>query len=131
MKTKNVTDKTGIDRETLRFYESKGLLPKLGRTESGVRIYPSNTIDRLNFIQMAKKAGFTLLEIKELIELQQSKGPCRKGRDRATLKRKEITLKIKALQKMDKVLTKFISECEKKGEIGLSKPCHFSFEECC
>lgn len=131
MKTKNITETTGIDRETLRFYEAKGLLPKLGRTESGVRIYPSNTIERLNFIQMAKKAGFTLLEIKELIELQQNKGPCRKGRDRATLKRKEISLKIKALQKMDKILANFILECEKNGEDGLKKPCHFSFEHRC
>lgn len=128
MKTKNVTEKTGIDRETLRFYESKGLLPKLDRTESGIRIYPSSTIDRLNFIQVAKKAGFTLLEIKELIELQQGKEPCRKGRDRATLKRNEILLKIKALQRMDKVLKNFISKCERKDETNLSKPCHFSFE---
>lgn len=131
MKTKDITDKTGIDRETLRFYEAKGLLPKLNRTESGIRLYPLSIIERIKFIQMSKGAGFTLNEIKELIELQQSKGPCRKGRDKAIIKKTEISKKIKALQKMDKILNKFISECERSGEEGLKKPCHFSFENCC
>ena len=131
MKTKDVTQKTGIDRETLRFYESKGLLPDLDRTDSGYRIYPSGTIERIKFIQTAKSAGFTLSEIKELIYLQKKMGPCRSSRDIVKIKKTEVADKIKALKKMDKILSSFISECEKNGELGLKKPCHFSFDHCC
>jgi len=131
MKTKDITDKTGIDRETLRFYESKGLLPQLNRTASGYRVYPDNTIERIRFIQMAKRAGFTLSEIKELIDLQQNRKACRNSRDIVKIKKSEIAQKIEALKKMDKILTRFISECEKNGEEGLKRPCHFSFDSCC
>lgn len=128
MRTKDVMQKTGIDRETLRFYESRGLLPKASRSESGYRNYPEQTISRIEFIDKAKRAGFTLAEIKKLIDLQQMKGPCRSGRDTAIEKRLEIKTKIAALQDMDKILKKFIRECEKRGEAGLNLPCHFSFE---
>jgi MerR family mercuric resistance operon transcriptional regulator len=131
MRTKEIVEKTGIDKETLRFYESKGLLPEAKRTESGYRIFSTDTVHRIQFITTAKQAGFTLGEIKGLIDLQQNRGPCRSSRDMAKLKKAEISDKIKALKKMDQLLIRFISECEKNGEKGLSKPCHFSFEKCC
>jgi MerR family mercuric resistance operon transcriptional regulator len=131
MRTKDIVERTGIDKETLRFYESKGLLPEGKRTESGYRIFSAETVVRIQFITTAKKAGFTLSEIKNLVDLQQHSGPCRSSRDMAKSKKVEISDKIKALKKMDKMLTRFISECEKNGEKGLNKPCHFSFEKCC
>lgn len=131
MRIKDVVEKTRIDKETLRFYESKGLLPEVKRTESGYRIFSTETVTRIQFITTAKQAGFTLSEIKGLIDLQQNSGPCRSSRDIAKFKKAEISNKIKALKKMDKMLTSFIFECEKNGEKGLSKPCHFSFERCC
>lgn len=130
MRTKDVVKRTGIDRETLRFYESKGLLPKASRNESGYRNYSEQTLARIEFISKAKKAGFTLSEIMMLIELQQRRGACRSGRDVVKEKRAEIKQKIKALRDIDKILQKFISECEKNGEVGLSQPCHFSFDKC-
>lgn len=129
MRTKEIVEKTGIERETLRFYESKGLLPESKRTESGYRIFDKDTVERIQFIMTAKQAGFTLNEIKDLIDLQKNSGPCRSSRDIAKSKRDEISNKIKALKKMDKLLIRFISECEKNGERGLSKPCHFSFDK--
>lgn len=131
MKTKEVVDKTGIERETLRFYESKGLLPKTNRNNAGHRIYPDNTIVRIEFISKAKHAGFTLREIKDLIDLKNKKKSCRSGRDVALLKKKQITDQMKALKEMNAILERFIKACEKNGESGLSNPCHFSFEECC
>lgn len=131
MRMKDIVEKTHIDKETLRFYESKGLLPEAKRTESGYRIFSAETVTRIQFITTAKQAGFTLNEIKDLIDLQQDSGPCRSSRDMAKSKKIEISDKIKALKKMDKMLTSFISECEKDGEKGLNKPCHFSFEKCC
>lgn len=73
MKTKEVLEISGIDRETLRFYENKGLLPKMKRTDGGYRIFPEEIINRLRFIKTAKVAGFTLKEIKELVELKRKR----------------------------------------------------------
>ncbi|MCH2535078.1 MAG: MerR family transcriptional regulator [Bdellovibrionales bacterium] len=128
MKTIDIVNATGVDRETLRFYESKGLLTGIKRTQAGHRLFPEETVSQIQFVQMAKQAGFTLAEIKELIDLQKNRGPCRHGRDMAKEKRIEISQKMKALKKMDKVLSSFIHKCEKNGEAGLSRACHFSFE---
>lgn len=128
MKTIDIVNTTGIDRETLRFYESKGLLTGIKRNQAGHRLFPEETVSQIQFIQMAKQAGFTLAEIKELIDLQKNKGTCRQSRDMAKEKRLEISQKMKALKKMDKILSSFIQKCEKNGEAGLNRACHFSFE---
>ena len=74
LKTKEVLNRAEIDRETLRFYEHKGLLPPTKRTSSGYRIFSEEVISRLQFIKTAKGAGFTLSEIKELVELKEKVG---------------------------------------------------------
>ncbi len=128
MKTKDVLKKSGLDRETLRFYEKKGLLPKLTRTDSGYRVYPLETISRLSFIRTAKDAGFTLREIKELIDLKGRRVSCRTGRDMAIVKLLELDIKMMALKDMKKTLRNFVNACESKGEKGLDRPCHLSFD---
>ena len=128
MKTKEVLEKTGIDRETLRFYETKGILPAITRTNAGYRIFPEETINRIQFIKTAKGAGFTLKEIKELVELKQNGATCKVGRELALKKQGELKLKMKALKEMNKVLDSFINACEAKGKVGLKRKCHLSFE---
>lgn len=131
MKTKEVLEISGIDRETLRFYENKGLLPKMKRTDGGYRIFPEEIINRLRFIKTAKVAGFTLKEIKELVELKRKGVSCKIGRDLASKKRDELKSKMKALKKMKKVLDCFIEECEADGEEGLNRKCHLTFDMLC
>lgn len=128
MKTKEVIERAGIDRETLRFYEQKGLLPEIKRTNSGYRVFPEEIIVRLQFIKTAKSAGFTLNEIRELVELKQIGATCKIGRNMATKKRDELNEKMKALKKMKKVLNHFIEACEVNGESGLKRKCHLSFD---
>ena len=69
MQTKDVIELTGLDRETIRFYEKKGIISKPARTDSGYRKYNEETISQINFTKMAKEAGFTLSEIKKLLNL--------------------------------------------------------------
>jgi MerR family mercuric resistance operon transcriptional regulator len=52
-----------INKETLRFYEKKGLLPKPKHTDGGYRIYDERTISRLKFFGKAKELGFKLTEV--------------------------------------------------------------------
>ena len=128
MRTKDILVRSDVDRETLRFYEKKGLLPRITRTDSGYRVYPGDTINRLAFIRTAKNAGFTLREIKELIDLKSRRVTCRTGRDMASTKLHELNEKMKALKEMKKTLSCFIQACESNGETGLGRPCHLSFD---
>ena len=59
---------------TMRFYERAGLLPKVKRTASNYRVYPDETVARIRFIRRGQELGFTLKEIKELLELRVSPG---------------------------------------------------------
>ncbi|MFT6068079.1 MAG: DNA-binding transcriptional MerR regulator [Bacteriovoracaceae bacterium] len=128
MQTKDITKLTGLDRETLRFYEKKGIIATPKRTSSGYREYSEEVIDRINFTLMAKEAGFTLSEIKELLNLKESGVNCKTGRDMALAKITEVDERMKSLRSMKKVLRKFVSDCEETGGTNLKKKCHLSFD---
>jgi DNA-binding transcriptional MerR regulator len=128
MQTKDIIELTGLDRETLRFYEKKGIISTPKRTNSGYRKYNEEVIERINFTLMAKEAGFTLSEIKELLNLKESGMNCKTGRDMALEKMKEVDERIKSLRSMKKVLKIFVSDCEENGGPGLKNKCHLSFD---
>ena len=73
LQVKDITKLTGVDRETLRFYEKKGLLPKPVRTDSGYRQFSPETVVRLKFVKLAQDVGFSLREITELLKLGREK----------------------------------------------------------
>ncbi len=103
---------TGINLETVRYYENIGLLPEPKRTESGYRIYDETDIKRLIFINRAKELGFTLKETKELFELKiESEKTCGDVKRLATNKITDIEQKINDLLKIKNVLQKLVSKC--------------------
>ena len=61
-----------VGRDTIRYYERTGLLPPPGRTPSGYRLYRQTDLERVQFIRTAKRLGFTLQEISQLLSLQSS-----------------------------------------------------------
>src|SRR5437879_4439940 len=67
-----LSQESGVNLETVRFYERRGLLPKPPRSASGYRLYPAEALRRLRFIHRAKELGFSLTEIKELLSLRLS-----------------------------------------------------------
>src|SRR5919198_614719 len=60
----------GVNLETIRYYERRGLLPKPPRTTSGYRTFGADAVRRLRFIKNAQDLGFSLREIKELLALR-------------------------------------------------------------
>ena len=62
-----VTKQTGLTADTLRYYEKFGLIPKISRNESGLRLYDDKDISRLKFIKRAQRMNFSLKEIKDLL----------------------------------------------------------------
>ena len=60
----------GVNLETVRYYERRGLLPKPPRSRSGYRLFPTEAKRRLLFIRRAQELGFSLGEIRELLSLR-------------------------------------------------------------
>ena len=70
MKIGEVSKKSGVGIEAIRFYEKSGLLERPDRTYSGYRMYPAEVLDRIAFIKQAQTLGFSLDEINQLISLK-------------------------------------------------------------
>jgi MerR family copper efflux transcriptional regulator len=59
----------GVSPDTIRHYERIGVLPPVSRTESGYRIYPANSLERVLVVRKALGIGFTLAELGTAISL--------------------------------------------------------------
>lgn len=70
LRTGELARQAGVNVETLRFYERKGLLPAPPRRASGYREYPAEAVGLVRFIRRAKELGFSLREIKELLNIR-------------------------------------------------------------
>jgi len=114
MKIGEVAKLSGTGIETIRFYEREGLLLEPERRPSGYRQYDDATVERLEYIRRAKELGFTLTEIKELLELSFAHSNCDHIRQRAEDKITDIEQKIRSLQQMKRSLGKIVDCCRKK-----------------
>ena len=111
-----MANRAGVGVETIRFYEREGLIEEPARRDSGYRIYPADTVDRLRFIKRAKELGFSLKEIKELMGLRLAPGAtCGQVKRRAEAKIGDIEDKIRSLQRMKQALQKLTAACGGKG----------------
>src|SRR5436305_373863 len=107
-----LAQEVGINLETVRFYERKGLLPKPPRSTSGYRLFPVDTARRLRFIKRAQELGFSLSEIRELLMLRlSSRTTSTEIRKRAEAKIADIEGKITSLDSMRKSLFKLARSC--------------------
>lgn len=116
MKIGEVARRAGIGIETIRYYEREQLLLEPERRPSGYRQYEESTVERLEYIRRAKELGFTLAEIRELLELSFSaQADCHHIRQRAEAKVADIEGKIRKLQQMKRSLGKIIQRCRVKN----------------
>ena len=115
----------GVGVETVRFYQRRGLLPQPTRDE-GIRRYGSDDVRRLRFIKQAQAAGFTLEEIKELLDLDASEDRSR-ARELADARVKALDARIVELQRARDALRRLARECGS----GSAGPCPIltSFED--
>ena len=110
--------KTGVNPETIRYYEKVGLLPEAIRTKSGYRLFSEEDVKRIKFIKKAKELGFTLKEIKELLQLRfETRGECKEVKKLAEEKLIDIQKRIEDLEKIKSTLKDLIEKCPEKGSI--------------
>jgi len=113
MRTSEVADQAGVNAQTLRYYERRGLLPEPPRSPGGYREYPVSAVSVLRFVKRAQELGFTLAEIEELLELADG-GPdgCMRARALAEAHTAMLDTKIADLQRMRDSLGTLIATCE-------------------
>lgn len=111
--TGKLARKAGVNLQTIRYYERSGLLPSPKRDDSGYRQYTEAAFQRLMFIRKAQTLGFSLKEIRKLLELKESDtGKCS---DVEAMVRSKIALleeKIADLKKVRSVLDEMSRHCE-------------------
>lgn len=112
VKSSEVAKAAGVNLQTLRYYERRGLVPEPDRRPSGYREYESSTVQRVRFIKRAQQLGFTLEEIAELLALRQV---ARRARPRAqalaVAKIATVDEKLRQLGAMRSALTQLIEAC--------------------
>lgn len=108
---------SGVNIETVRYYERIGLIPKPHRKESGYRQYSLEDVARLKFILHAKELGFSLKEIRELLELRvDPETNCEEVRQQAELKITNIEKKISDLKRIRAVLLNLATACRERKQ---------------
>lgn len=119
LRTAEVAEQAGVNVETLRFYERKGILPEPPRRASGYREYPADTVERVKFIKRAQELGFALREIEEILGFRQTAG-AKSGQVRklAEAKVKEIERKIRDLESMKESLSALLCACDGKRTVA-------------
>jgi MerR family mercuric resistance operon transcriptional regulator len=104
---------TNIKAETIRYYETCGLLHSPARSAGGHRIYTEDHAKRLTFIRRSRELGFTVNQIIGLIELsEEHHKSCSRVRDVTATHLAEVKGKIKDLKKMERTLNQMVSQCD-------------------
>ena len=107
-----LSERTGCNIETIRYYERIGLLPAPPRTAGGRRLYSHTHLKRLTFIRRSRQLGFHLGEIRELLNLVDGGSyTCDEVKELTLTHAGEVERKIVDLQRMSGVLRKMTSKC--------------------
>jgi MerR family mercuric resistance operon transcriptional regulator len=119
----------GVNQQTLRYYERRGLLPEPIRSPGGHRLYPPESVTLLRVVKTAQRLGFTLDEIAELLQAGRHRHGHRGLLPRAAAKLAEIEAKIADLQLMAATLRDAMAAgCDDLTECASNECCPLPFE---
>lgn len=132
MRSGEVARAAGVNAQTLRYYERRGLIAEPMRTDGGHRAYPPDTVTTLRVIKAAQRLGFTLQEVSELLEVGQHRHgrPRPRLQERARAKVDEVDARIADLQAIRTTLLEAIDAgCDDLGSCVVSECCPIPFVE--
>jgi MerR family mercuric resistance operon transcriptional regulator len=111
--------KTGVHVETIRYYERLKLIPNPGRTESGHRVYTESHEKRLSFIRRCRGLDFSLGEIRFLLQAAGEENPSCDDVEKFSGKHLDlIRAKIRGLRAMEKTMKNLLSRCGTNKTLG-------------
>ena len=113
LKIGELARQANVSVDTIRFYESKGLISATMRSASGYRLFSDEDRTRLLFIQRAKQVGFTLEEIGELLalKLHPDDHTCEEVKQRTAQKLQKVSEKIAELERIQRSLKTLYTAC--------------------
>jgi DNA-binding transcriptional MerR regulator len=116
LKIGDVSKRSGIGIEALRFYEKSGLLDKPSRTFSGYRVYGEEVLERLAFIKRAQALGFSLEEIRQIVDdARKGESPCDEVREIVRKRMEELDERLRELHRYRRELKHTLEEWDEVG----------------
>lgn len=131
LRSGQVAAAAGVNPQTLRYYERRGLVTEPVRTNGGHRLYPPRTVTLLRVIKTAQRLGFTLDEVAELLDVASHRRPRREAglRARAGTKLAEVEQKIADLLVIRDTLREAITAgCDDLVACAAAPACPLPFE---
>jgi DNA-binding transcriptional MerR regulator len=124
LRTGELAERAGVNIQTLRYYERRGLLSAPARRPSGQREYAEDAVRLLRTIKAVQRLGFTLAEIEELLELSEHRRGTQELHQRAQAKVAEIDARIGQLQQMRQTLVAVMAaECDSLTDCSCGLGC--------
>lgn len=105
----------GVNVETIRFYQHKGLLPTPARPNGRIRRYGGADVARVKFVKAAQRLGFSLDEIGELLTLDDGTH-CQEAADLAARRLADVRERLADLTRMEAALSRLVNACCANGE---------------
>lgn len=119
LKTSELARAAGVGVETVRYYLRRGLLAEPPRAPSGYRRFPPDAVRRIAFVRRTQALGFTLDEIRELLELRVERPhACEAVEERAKARIAAVEEKLDELQRMKRALARVVAACEARERTG-------------
>ena len=113
--TSQLAKAAGVNIETIRYYEKRGLLPEPSRRASGYRQYSEDFVFRIRSIKRAQQLGFSLDEINELFALRVAPhSACEEVKHQTMQKIDQVREKIHILQQIEQTLVELVVACEQR-----------------
>ncbi|MFE3056288.1 MerR family transcriptional regulator [Nocardia sp. NPDC059239] len=117
MRSSEVAARAGVNVQTLRYYERRGLLAEPPRSAGGYRAYPADAVATVRFVKRAQDHGFSLGEVEVLLQLAAG-GPedCDTARELAESRMALLAERIADLQRMRRSLAELVATCDRPRE---------------
>lgn len=114
MQIGDLSQRAGVNIETIRYYERSGVLPMPARLGNGRRVYDETDVQRLGFIRHARELGFDLHSVQTLLALQERpQASCVEASRIAQAQLDEVERRLAQLQSLRSELSRMVAECQK------------------
>jgi MerR family mercuric resistance operon transcriptional regulator len=106
-----LSDQTGVNIETVRYYERIGLTPKPPRSQGGRRLYDATAVKRLAFVRRSRELGFSIEDIRALLGIADGGGSCADVYELTRRHLDDVKSKVDDLRRMQHVLSRTAEQC--------------------
>jgi len=108
----------GVNVETVRFYQRKGLLLEPDRSYGKIRRYGEADVRRVKFVKSAQRLGFSLDQVGELLKLEDGTH-CSEAARLAALRLADVRVRLADLTRMEAALAKLVRTCDtRRGQVS-------------